>query len=223
MTTSSPVVRDLGLTDYLPVCEAMRLFTQIRTPLTPDEIWFVEHPAVYTAGRNTVRRPDHIGTVPLISVERGGNITYHAPGQMVVYPLLNLRRRGLFVKSFVHLLLQSLIETLSAYNIAAFTHPHAPGVYVHLNGGIGEFKGLAKIASIGIRISRGCSYHGIALNVDMDLSGFRRIAPCGYSGLRMTDMASLLGTRVNLHAVKADYRLNLLKALSIASNVNHHD
>lgn len=217
MTSLTPIIRDLGLADYQSVCKAMRVFTQIRTPQTPDEIWFVEHPSVYTAGRDALQQSGQIGSIPLVSVERGGDITYHAPGQMVVYPLLDLRRRHLFAKQYVSILLHTLVETLTDYGINAFPHPHAPGVYVSMDGGIGNFRGIAKIASIGIRISRGCTFHGIALNVDMDLSGFRRIAPCGYSELRMTDMASL-GVHADINDLKVDYSSRLTHALNIASD-----
>lgn len=134
MTVSTPIVRDLGLAQYEPVCEAMRVFTRTRTPETPDEIWFVEHPAVYTAGRDALQRCGSIGDVPLVPVERGGDITFHAPGQMVVYPLLDLRRRHLFVKTYVSLLLETLIDTLAAFGIESIRHPGAPGVYVPMPG-----------------------------------------------------------------------------------------
>lgn len=137
MTVSTPIVRDLGLAQYEPVCEAMRVFTRTRTPETPDEIWFVEHPAVYTAGRDALQRCGSIGDVPLVPVERGGDITFHAPGQMVVYPLLDLRRRHLFVKTYVSLLLETLIDTLAAFGIESIRHPGAPGVYVPMPGGHG--------------------------------------------------------------------------------------
>ena len=215
MTNCTPLVRDLGLADYVPVCEAMRLFTQTRTPKTPDEIWFVEHPCVYTAGRDAHTTAAVINGIPLIQVERGGDITLHAPGQMVVYPLLDLRRRKLMIKPYVSILLTTLIDTLADFGLCASTHPGAPGVYVPMDGGTGEFKGKAKIASIGIRVSRGCTFHGIALNVDTDLAGFRRIAPCGYRGLRVTDMASL-GIHTDLQTVKLRYRFRLLEALQTA-------
>ena len=216
MTERSPIVRDLGVADYEAVCKAMREFTHLRAADTPDEIWFVEHPPVYTAGRDARDRGGYIGPIPVIAVERGGDITFHAPGQMVVYPLLDLRRRHLFVKPYVEILLRTLVETLSAFGIQTVSHSHAPGVYVPMSGGVGEFKGKAKIASIGIRISRGCSFHGIALNVKMDLTGFRRIAPCGYSDLRVTDMASL-GAEADLQTIKTDYCSRLLRALSAAA------
>lgn len=222
MTVSTPIVRDLGLAQYEPVCEAMRVFTRTRTPETPDEIWFVEHPAVYTAGRDTLQRCGSIGDVPLVPVERGGDITFHAPGQMVVYPLLDLRRRHLFVKTYVSLLLETLIDTLAAFGIESIRHPGAPGVYVPMPGGMGEFSGIAKIASIGIHVSRGSTLHGIARNVHTDLAGFRRIAPCGYSGLRVTDMMSL-GANCDLETVKGEYRQRLLRALNDIQISSNHD
>lgn len=222
MTVSTPIVRDLGLAQYEPVCEAMRVFTRTRTPETPDEIWFVEHPAVYTAGRDALQRCGSIGDVPLVPVERGGDITFHAPGQMVVYPLLDLRRRHLFVKTYVSLLLETLIDTLAAFGIESIRHPGAPGVYVPMPGGMGEFSGIAKIASIGIHVSGGSTLHGIALNVHTDLAGFRRIAPCGYSGLRVTDMMSL-GADCDLETVKGEYRQRLLRALNDIQISSNHD
>lgn len=222
MTVSTPIVRDLGLAQYEPVCEAMRVFTRTRTPETPDEIWFVEHPAVYTAGRDALQRCGSIGDVPLVPVERGGDITFHAPGQMVVYPLLDLRRRHLFVKTYVSLLLETLINTLAAFGIESIRHPGAPGVYVPMPGGMGEFSGIAKIASIGIHVSRCSTLHGIALNVHTDLAGFRRIAPCGYSGLRVTDMMSL-GADCDLETVKGEYRQRLLRALNDIQISSNHD
>lgn len=222
MTVSTPIVRDLGLAQYEPVCEAMRVFTRTRTPETPDEIWFVEHPAVYTAGRDALQRCGSIGDVPLVPVERGGDITFHAPGQMVVYPLLDLRRRHLFVKTYVSLLLETLIDTLAAFGIESIRHPGAPGVYVPMPGGMGEFSGIAKIASIGIHVSRSSTLHGIALNVHTDLAGFRRIAPCGYSGLRVTDMMSL-GAACDLETVKGEYRQRLLRALNDIQISSNHD
>lgn len=222
MTVSTPIVRDLGLAQYEPVCEAMRVFTRTRTPETPDEIWFVEHPAVYTAGRDALQRCGSIGDVPLVPVERGGDITFHAPGQMVVYPLLDLRRRHLFVKTYVSLLLETLIDTLAAFGIESIRHPGAPGVYVPMPGGMGEFSGIAKIASIGIHVSRSSTLHGIALNVHTDLAGFRRIAPCGYSGLRVTDMMSL-GADCDLETVKGEYRQRLLRALNDIQISSNHD
>lgn len=213
MSFCGPIVRDLGLAPYGPVCEAMRVFTQTRTDETSDEIWFVEHPPVYTAGRDASQRSGRIGDIPLIPVERGGDITYHAPGQIVVYPLLNLRRRHLFVKTYVSLLLDTIIDTLSVFGIESIRHQDAPGVYVPMPGGMGKFSGIAKIASIGIHVSRGCTLHGIALNVHTDLAGFRRISPCGYSGLRVTDMTSL-GAVCDLETVRCEYRQRLLRALT---------
>lgn len=212
MTESEPIVRDLGLAQYRPVCEAMREFTHARTAQTPDEIWFVEHLPVYTAGRDVRDHPSRIAEIPVIDVERGGDLTYHAPGQMVVYPLLDLRRRGLLVRPYVELLLRALSDTLASFGIVTVRQPEAPGLYVPMPGGVGMFQGKAKIASVGIRISRGCTFHGVSLNVNMDLTGFRRIHPCGYSGLRVTDMNSL-GIRADMQTVKERYRLRLLSAL----------
>ncbi len=211
------IVRNLGLAPYRAVWGAMRDFSLGRSPQSADEVWFVEHPPVYTAGRAALLVPQEVNGIPVVRVERGGDITYHAPGQMVVYPLIDLRRRHLFIKPFVALLLNCLTQTLSDFGIAGFQHAGAPGLYVHMEGGTGAFRQEAKIASIGIHVSRGCTYHGIALNVDMDLSGFKHINPCGYSGLRVTDMQTLAGRPMSLQSVKEDFRSRLLQLLADAA------
>jgi lipoyl(octanoyl) transferase len=164
------VVRALGRIDYLECFEAMRAFTARRDARTGDEIWLVEHDAVF---------PAHIldaGAIPLRRSDRGGQVTYHGPGQVVAYTLIDLKRRGLTVRALVQRLEQSVIDVLSAHGVRAARRAGAPGVYVE----------DAKIAALGVRIARGCSYHGLALNVDMDLTPFARINPCGYAGLRVT-------------------------------------
>jgi len=177
------VTRELGLVEYAPTLEAMRAFTDSRDRGSPDELWLLQHPPVFTQGQ--AGRPEHLlapGDIPVIQVDRGGQVTYHGPGQVVIYLLLDLKRRNLGVRALVDLIEQSLVQLLAGYGIESAARPDAPGVYV-----AGE-----KIASLGLRVRRGCSYHGLALNVDMDLEPFQRINPCGHEGLRVTSMASLL-------------------------------
>ena len=183
MATSSLTVRRLpGLSDYGETWSAMRAFTAVRNPDTPDELWLLEHPPVFTLGQ--AGRPEHLldpGPIPVVRTDRGGQVTYHGPGQLVAYLLYDLHRAGIGVRRLVGLLEQSVIDLLAARGIGALARADAPGVYV--DG--------AKIASVGLRVSRGCSYHGIALNVDLDLDPFRRINPCGYPGLAVTRLADL--------------------------------
>lgn len=177
------LTRELGLVDYIPTLQAMRVFTDSRDGDSPDELWLLQHPPVFTQGQ--AGRSEHLlapGDIPVIQVDRGGQVTYHGPGQAVIYLLLDLKRRGLGVRALVDLIEQSLVQLLAGYEIRSEPRPDAPGVYV-----AGE-----KIASLGLRVRRGCSYHGLALNVDMDLEPFQRINPCGHRGLRVTSMASLL-------------------------------
>ncbi|WOJ95268.1 lipoyl(octanoyl) transferase LipB [Congregibacter variabilis] len=181
---SSVLVRRLGDCDYQKTLDNMRSFTDARTPDTQDELWLLEHPPVFTQG--LAGRAEHLlatGDIPVVPVDRGGQVTYHGPGQWVVYLLLDLRRRHLGVRALVDLIEQSLVATLEHFGIQAEPDPKAPGVYVS-----GQ-----KIASLGLRVRRGCSYHGLALNVAMDLEPFARINPCGYAGLQVTSMRSLLG------------------------------
>jgi len=175
-------LKNLGRADYLEAWAAMREFTETRGPDTADELWLVEHPPVYTLGRNG--DPSHIlnpGGIPVVESDRGGQVTYHGPGQLVAYALFDLNRLGLGVRSLVTQLENAVIGTLSQYGIKAVAQKDAPGVYV-------EGK---KIASLGLRIRKGCSYHGLSLNVDMDLSPFYSINPCGYPGLEVTSLAKL--------------------------------
>ena len=171
-------VRSLGLAQYLPVVAEMRDFTQRRTSDTPDEIWVLEHPPVYTLGQGADPKfgPKVANGIAVVQAERGGEITYHGPGQAVLYTLVDIARRGIRVKEFVRLLEQCLIDFLAAHGVAAERKAGAPGVYV--DG--------AKIAALGIRVTRGRAWHGLALNVDMDLAPFEAIDPCGYPGLRVT-------------------------------------
>jgi lipoyl(octanoyl) transferase len=175
-------VRRLGLVDYEPTWQAMQDLTDRRDADTPDEIWFLEHPPVFTLGMNA--RREHLlapGDIPVVQIDRGGQVTYHGPGQLVVYPLLDVRRRGLGVRQLVMALENGIIALLASWNIAAVGRRDAPGIYVDGR----------KVASIGLRIRRGCSYHGLAFNVAMDLEPFRRINPCGFRGLEVTDLRTL--------------------------------
>ena len=177
-------VRYLGRRDYQPVWQAMKDFTDRRNTATADELWVVEHNPVFTLGQAGERK--HLldpGDIPVIPVDRGGQVTYHGPGQLVIYLLVDVRRKHLGPRMMVAALEQAVIDLLDGFGISACNDPGAPGVYV--NG--------AKIASLGLRFRRMCSYHGLSLNVAMNLEPFRRINPCGYPGLEVTDMASLLG------------------------------
>ena len=174
------LVRNFGTAEYQPTVEAMREFTARRGADTPDELWLLEHPPIYTLGlaADAAHGPKPGGAIPVVQVERGGEITYHGPGQVVLYTLIDLARRGIKVKQFVAMLEQSVIELLGE---CAERKPGAPGIYV----------GGAKVAALGIRVSRGCAFHGLALNVDMDLAPFSAINPCGYPGLQVTQTRDL--------------------------------
>ena len=191
---AGPVVRDLGRAEYLPTWRAMREFTAARSGETADELWIVEHPPVFTLGQGG--RREHLldpGEIPVVATDRGGQVTYHGPGQVVVYTLIDLRRLGIFVRELVYRIEQSVIQVLGESGIDALRVRGAPGVYVRDAGSRagGELAGFAKIAALGIKVSRGCSYHGVALNVSMDLAPFSRIDPCGYAGLPTVDLATL--------------------------------
>ncbi|HBG97018.1 MAG TPA: octanoyltransferase [Chromatiaceae bacterium] len=182
-TVGSLRVRFLGLADYHKTWRAMRRFTDQRDSRSDDQLWLLEHPPVFTLGQ--AGRLEHVrspGDIPVLQTDRGGQVTYHGPGQLVAYLLLDLRRAGIGVKRLVHLLEESVITLLAEQGIDASTRLGAPGVYVN----------SAKIASIGLRVRRGCCYHGIALNVDLDLEPFQRINPCGYPGLQVTRLIDLL-------------------------------
>lgn len=179
------LVRHLGLQPYEPVSQAMHDFTDMRDDTTPDEIWLVEHLPVFTQGR--AGKAEHLlmtGDIPVIQSDRGGQVTYHGPGQQVMYVLLNLKRRKLGVRELVTLLEQTVVNTLAEYGIDAHPRADAPGVYV----------GEMKICSLGLRIRKGCSFHGLALNINMDLTPFQRINPCGYAGMEMTQMRQWVDT-----------------------------
>lgn len=182
---SGIAIKALGLTQYEPVWQAMQAFTKTRHNHTQDEIWWTQHYPVYTQGR--AGKAEHIltapKTIPIVQTDRGGQVTYHGPGQLVVYPLLQLKRYGIGVRELVTLIESSIVELLAGYGLTAQARKNAPGVYID----------HAKIASLGLRISRGCSFHGLALNVENDLTPFEALNPCGYAGLQMTSMANELG------------------------------
>ena len=189
----SLIVRHLGLQDYLQVWRAMTEFTNKRTADTADELWLVEHPPVFTQGQ--AGKPEHLlvpGDIPVVQTDRGGQVTYHGPGQLVAYPLLDLRRSKLGVRDLVTRIEQTIVALLEHYGINAYPKPDAPGVYV----------AEAKIASLGLRVRRGCSFHGLALNVSMDLAPFLRINPCGYQGLKMVQMQDLLPEPVSMSDIQ---------------------
>ena len=203
LTSATLVLRPLMACDYSTAWQAMREFTDQRRPDTPDEIWYIEHPPVFTLGQNG--KLEHVldpGDIPVLPVDRGGQVTYHGPGQLMIYTLIDIRRRHMGVRDLVSALEHSIIDLLQSYGIQAAARCEAPGVYVN----------NAKICSIGLRIRRGCSYHGLALNVTMDLAPFSRINPCGYRGLVMTQL-SALGVVADVPAVAAAVRPFLMKHL----------
>ena len=209
------VCRFPGLQDYLTTWEAMRDFTAGRDLATPDQVWLLEHPPVFTLGQ--AGRREHVldpGAIPVIQTDRGGQVTYHGPGQLIAYLLFDLRRGRIGVKRLVQVLEQSVIDLLAARGIPAAARPDAPGVYVE----------GAKIASLGLRVRQGCSYHGLSLNVDMDLEPFRRINPCGYPGLEVTQLTALdPGAAIDEVAPELADRLVralTLSAAKIASNLD---
>lgn len=177
------IVRDLGEQPYLETWEAMKSFTASRDASTPDELWLLEHPRVYTQGQ--AGKAEHIlapGDIPVILVDRGGQVTYHGPGQLVVYLMIDLTRHRLGIRSLVDVIEQAIVRTLAGMGVTAAPRPDAPGVYVE----------QAKIASLGLRVRRGCSFHGLALNVAMDMEPFRRINPCGYAGMAMCQVSDFV-------------------------------
>ena len=208
------LVKHLGVADYESTYQAMRDFTQQRDSDTPDEIWILEHPPVFTLG--LAGDPSNLHSpsiqIPLVQVDRGGEITYHGPGQVVVYLLLDLRRLGIFVKELVSRIEQALIDTLADFGIQAERHAGAPGIYVAQESVAPvEYRG-AKIAALGLKVSKGCSYHGLALNVSTDLAAFARIHPCGYQGLRTVDMQTL-GIKDNISIISQTLLGHLQKQL----------
>lgn len=213
MTADRVTVRWLGRKEYLPVWQAMQEFTQQRTEATTDEIWLLEHTPVFTQGQNG--KPEHVlnpGDIPIIQTDRGGQVTYHGPGQLMVYTLVDLRRKQLNVRELVTLLEQSIIDLLAEFRITAIAKREAPGIYVNDK----------KIGSIGLRIRKGCSYHGIAFNVDLDLEPFTRINPCGFSSLEMTSFANLGGLRSPLETGRRliQYLQRNLRYTSVDNQIN---
>jgi lipoyl(octanoyl) transferase len=203
----APVLRWFGRVAYEPAWRAMQRLVDARGPATADEIWFLEHPPVFTLGLNS--RPEHLlgtGDIPVVQIDRGGQVTYHGPGQLVVYPLLDLGRARLSVRTLVAGIERAIIATVAEWGIEAYGRRDAPGVYV----------GPRKLASVGLRIRRGSSYHGLALNVAMDLEPFRRINPCGYAGLEMTQVSELGGPS-DLGVVADALAPRLLAALGLAA------
>ena len=197
-----PVVR--GRVEYEPTVQAMQVFTAGRDPATPDALWLCEHPPVFTQG--LAGKADHVlspGAIPVVQSTRGGQVTYHGPGQVVAYPLVDLRRAGYFVKEYVYRIEESVIRTLAHYGVTGHRVAGAPGIYVRLDDPFSHlaltgpaqpgdpFKGLGKIAALGIKVTRHCTYHGVALNVAMDLEPFSRINPCGYAGLKTVDLSTI--------------------------------
>ena len=214
-------IRQLGRVAYLPTYEAMQAFTAARTSDTPDELWLCEHPPVFTQG--LAGQASHLlapGDIPVVQTNRGGQVTFHGPGQVMAYPLLDLQRRGYFVKEYVFKLEESVIRTLAHFGVTGHRVAGAPGIYVRLDDPFSHallpqrpqyrepgspapqpnFEGVGKIAALGVKVSRHCTYHGLALNVDMDLSPFLRINPCGYAGLPTVDL-STIGVRTSVAEV----------------------
>jgi lipoyl(octanoyl) transferase len=177
------IVRQLGLREYDPLVTVMREYSERRTADAPDELWVLQHPPVYTLGR--AGDEAHLlapGAIPVVRTDRGGQVTYHGPGQLIIYVLVDLQRRGIGVRTLVHEIEEAMILTLARYGVLATRRPGAPGVYVEDR----------KIGALGLRVRRGCSYHGLSLNIAMDLEPFARINPCGYSGLAVTQLLDLL-------------------------------
>ncbi len=204
MKTALPQLKDLGRVDYLPTWHAMQHFTEKRDSGTPDEIWFLEHPPVFTLG--LAGKMEHVlapGDIPVVHIDRGGQVTYHGPGQLVVYPLIDLKRLKLGVRSLVEAIENSVITTLKEFGIQAVSKREAPGIYTP-DG--------RKLASLGLRVRHGCSYHGLAFNIAMNLEPFERINPCGYAGLQMTQVSDLGGPK-EVHVVSEKLKPHLLEYL----------
>ena len=211
-TKTSMRLRSLGRVEYAPTYAAMQAFTEGRTPDTPDELWVCEHPPVFTQG--LAGREDHVlapGEIPVVRANRGGQVTYHGPGQVVAYPLIDLQRAGYYVKEYVYRVEEAVIRTLARFGVTGHRVGGAPGIYVRRDdpgshallpqrpalrlpgepAATPDFTGLGKIAALGIKVSRHCTYHGVALNVAMDLQPFQRINPCGYPGLQTVDLSTM--------------------------------
>jgi lipoyl(octanoyl) transferase len=210
------LVKHLGVADYAKTYEAMQTFTKHRDANTPDEIWVLEHPPVFTLGlagdASNLHTPSN--QIPMVQVDRGGEITYHGPGQLVVYLLLDLKRLGIYVKELVFRIEQAVIDTLSDFGVQAERKQGAPGIYVSAQGGVSSEWVGAKVAALGLKVSRSCSYHGLALNVATDLEAFGRIHPCGYEGLKTVDMQTL-GIKDNIDTISQVLLKHLQKQLSL--------
>jgi lipoyl(octanoyl) transferase len=221
-------VRVLGRRDYAATQDAMRAFTAARTAATEDELWMVEHDPVYTQGIGG--RAEHVLNARAIGVvrsDRGGQVTYHGPGQVVAYPLVDLRRLHIYVKEYVFRIEQAVLKTLENLGVTGHRVAGAPGIYVRLDDPFGHatfngpsapaerFRGLGKIAALGIKVSRHCTYHGVALNVNMDLSPFGDINPCGYAGLHTVDLATL-GLDIDWDGAASELAMRLMNQLSVA-------
>ena len=205
MSSTGPLRPEhLGRVAYLPTFAAMQAFTRSRTELSPDALWLCEHDPVFTQG--LAGRADHVllpGDIPVVQTDRGGQVTYHGPGQVVAYPLLDLRRAGYYVKEYVYRIEEAVLRTLAHFGVTGHRVAGAPGIYVRLDDPFSHaaltgprpagdpFRGLGKIAALGIKVSRHCTYHGVSLNVAMDLEPFNRIHPCGYAGLRTVDLSTI--------------------------------
>ena len=210
------LVKHLGVADYAKTYEAMQTFTKERDANTSDEIWVLEHPPVFTLGlagdASNLHTPSN--QIPMVQVDRGGEITYHGPGQLVVYLLLDLKRLGIYVKELVHRIEQALIDTLSDFGLQAERKPGAPGIYISERGKVSKEWVGAKVAALGLKVSKSCSYHGLALNVATDLDAFGRIHPCGYEGLKTVDMQTL-GIKDNIDTISQVLLKHLQKQLSL--------
>ncbi len=206
--TNKLIIRDLGLQDYEPVWQAMQKFTAERDDTTPDELWCLEHPAVFTMGLNG--KKEHllnIKNIPVVNIDRGGQVTYHGPGQLIIYTLIDLKRLNIGVKDLVTTIEKSVIQLLKQYGINAQEKENAPGVYVNEE----------KIAALGLRIKHNKSYHGLSLNIDMDLTPFQQINPCGYKGLEVTQMKDLK-PELNLSNIRKDLSKQLSQLLGYKNN-----
>ena len=217
MQASSVLIKNLGLVDYQDAYIAMQSFTKERLPTTPDELWILQHPPVFTLGLagNAANLHQPVKHIPLIEVDRGGEITYHGPGQIIIYLLLDLKRKKLFVKELVRAIEQSVIDTLTKYGVLAERKPGAPGIYIAKQNQTSPYEG-AKIAALGLKITKQCSYHGLALNVAMDMRPFDAIHPCGYEGLKTIDMKSL-GVSDNIDIVAKNIVSHLSQQLEVRS------
>ena len=206
MLEAQPTAVWWGRVPYEPAWRRMQAFTETRAPETPDQLWCLEHPPTFTQGM--AGKAEHVlaaGDIPVVGIDRGGQVTYHGPGQLVVYPMLDLRRLGLGVRDLVTAIEQAIIAYVAGFGIEAVARRDAPGVYV----------GGAKLAALGLRIRRGCSYHGLALNVQMDLAPYARINPCGYTGLAVTELAALLTPTPTVRQVAAGLLPHLWRELRL--------